>query len=102
MRQVDTREVTVTLKTAPTDDLDVTYKCDETGMLQWRVQIKYRAEAATVLDTTPAITAARASDYVTYSTAEFKSLLTAYINDEVRYRHVKFVPPLQVSSLVLA
>lgn len=62
---------------------DDSYMCDTEGMLQWHAQIKYGAEAAATANTTPALMAAQANDYVAYSGDDFKSLLTAYINDEV-------------------
>lgn len=84
-RQVDTEDINITIKTEPDGRDDAYYKCDENGMLQWHASIKYSAATAAALGTTPAIAAAHANDYVAYSSAEFKSLLSAYINDEVHY-----------------
>lgn len=52
-------------------------------MLQWHAQVKYSATAAATSKTTPAVMAAQANDYVAYSGEDFKSLLVAYVNDEV-------------------
>lgn len=72
------------MKTEPTDTDDNTYLCDTEGMLQWHAQITYTAADATAQDTTPAVMAAQATDYVSYSATEFKAFLTANIKDEVR------------------
>lgn len=68
--------------------------CDTEGMLQWHAQIKYGAEAAAAAAATPAVMAAQANDYVAYSSDDFKSLLTAYINDEVGHYSIitRFFP----------
>eukprot|EP00903_Cladosiphon_okamuranus_P018775 g17272.t1 len=82
LQQADADEITVAVKTGPTDPDDNTYLCDTDGMLQWHAQIPYTAAYATARDTTPAVMAAQANDYVSYSATEFKTLLTANINDE--------------------
>lgn len=71
------------MTTAPSMGTEEYYKCDEIGQLQWHATIKYPAETAASLETTPAVMAAQANDYVAYSKTEFKTLLTDYINYEV-------------------
>lgn len=74
----------VTIKTGPSGDDDA-YMCDAVGMLQWHAQIRYSGEDASfVQDATPAVLAARANDYVAYSSNAFKTILTSNLNDEVR------------------
>lgn len=73
------------MKTAPKDADDDSYMCDSEGMLQWHAQIKYGVKTASAANTTPAVMAAQANDYVAYSADDFKSLLAAYINDEVSH-----------------
>lgn len=82
--QADAEEITVAIKTEPADAEDNTYLCDTEGKLQWHAQITYTAADATERDTTPAVMAAQATDYVSYSATEFKTLLTDNINAEVR------------------
>lgn len=82
--KADVGEIAVTIKTDPVDADDASYMCSTNGMLQWHAQIKYGVEAAATAGKTPAVMAAHANDYVAYSTSEFKQLLTAYVNDEVR------------------
>lgn len=82
--KADVGEIAVTIKTGPVDADDASYMCSTNGMLQWHAQIKYGVEAAAAAEKTPAVMAAHANDYVAYSTSEFKQLLTAYVNDEVR------------------
>ncbi|CAM9292282.1 unnamed protein product [Discosporangium mesarthrocarpum] len=77
---------------------DMCYKCSSPGMLQWHAQVKYTAAAAVTAETTPAIMAASANDYVAYYTDEFKTLLTAYINDETLYTEGTAMDPLDLSS----
>lgn len=72
------------IKTGPTDADDNTYLCDTDGKLQWHAQITYTAADATARSTTPAVMAAQATDYVSYSSTVFKTLLTENINAEVR------------------
>lgn len=83
--KADASEIAVTIKTGPTDTDDHAYMCTTNGMLQWHAQIKYGVEAAEAAGKTPAFMAAHANDYVAYSEPEFKQLLTAYVNDEVRF-----------------
>lgn len=78
-----TGDIAVVIKTGPVDAEDDSYMCDNEGMLQWHAQIKYGAKAAAEANTTPAVMAAQANDYVAYSGDDFKSLLAAYLNDEV-------------------
>lgn len=80
--QADTDQISVSIKTGPTD-ADNTYLCETEGMLQWHAQITYTAADATARETTPAVMAAQATDYVSYSAIEFKTFLTSNINDEV-------------------
>eukprot|EP00752_Nemacystus_decipiens_P002102 g2010.t1 len=82
LRQADPDKVTVATKTAPTDVEDSTYLCDTHGKLQWHAQITYTEADATARDTTPAVMAAQATDYVSYSATEFKTLLIENINTE--------------------
>lgn len=84
------------IKTGPADADDNTYICDTDGMLQWHAEITYNAADAQARDTTPAVMAAQATDYVSYSATEFKTFLTANINEEVR----GLPPPLSFLSAV--
>lgn len=86
------------IKTGPTEPDDNTYLCDTDGMLQWHAQITYTAADATARGTTPAVMAAQATDYVSYSATEFKTLLTANINDEVR----RLPPPFSFVQRLIA
>jgi len=83
MFQANPDEITVDIKTGPTDAEDISYMCDVDGMLQWHAQIKYTAANAVARDTTPAVIAAQANDYVAYSATNFKTALAANINEEV-------------------
>ena len=83
--QADPDEITVDIKTRPTDAQDNSYMCDVEGMLQWHAQIKYTATDAKARGSTPAVMAAQANDYVAYSAADFKTALATSINDEVSH-----------------
>lgn len=82
--QADEGDITVTIKTEPVDVDDVSYMCDTDGMLQWHAQVEYSAAYAGSRDTTPAVLAAQANDYVAYSSSQFKALLAGFINAEVK------------------
>lgn len=94
--QDDVDEITVTISTG-TDDVDEFYKCTA-GALQWHASIKYPVDTAASLDTTPAVMAAQANDYVSYSQSEFKELLTGYINDEVEIRPAEWIGPARKNA----
>ncbi|CAM9126605.1 unnamed protein product [Ectocarpus sp. 12 AP-2014] len=82
IKQADEGDITVTIKTEPVDVDDVSYMCDTDGMLQWHAQVEYSAAYAGSRDTTPAVLAAQANDYVAYSSSQFKALLAGFINAE--------------------
>lgn len=54
-------------------------------MLQWHAKIDFDADDSAASGMTPAVMAAQANDYITYSSSEFRALLSASINDEVGY-----------------
>ncbi|CAM9270073.1 unnamed protein product [Choristocarpus tenellus] len=75
-------QIMVTTKTRRESEQDDCYKCSSDGMLQWHVKVIFGIATAAAAGTTPAVLAASANDYIAYSSDEFKTLLTAYINDE--------------------
>lgn len=68
------------MRIGPEGEDDETYKCDESGMLQWRAQISYSPDDE---GASPAISAACANDYIAHSPMDFKSTLTSNVNEEV-------------------
>lgn len=66
----------------------VAFKCATSDMLQWHATITFAENAAAAQDTTPAVLAARANDYVYHSNTEFTELLAANVRDEVRLQRV--------------